>query len=295
MPQERTYWQELRHERFGLDAPEKAMGNPSDDQRRTRGVDGRAEGFCPGARLSTNAKASVATSSCFPTYEFKADFLKDGSATLKVHNKTPTLDKVRTLIIPSPPPSPESRIIEIPEEENSITPCLKATPSTLTAEKQVNEQREEPKDNDIRSPSLREHSQQEQQTMKSQEVAEVPSLSLREIVIKSRDRHVTTKNDLPNYATRTKVSRAGSMFNQVKVPEQKPQTGSPVIEETQSGETEDKTLIEDPLGPNGQLYDKYFEPEEHEPCAKTLRRKEKDTKNAQEDKDFETKWNEILP
>src|SRR3984957_16850678 len=82
------------------------------------------------------------------------------------------------------------------------------------------------------------------------------------------------------------------MFNQVKVPEQKPQTGSPVIEETQSGETEDKTLIGDPLGPNGQLYDKYFEPEEHKPCAKTLRRKEKEIKNAQEQEEFKKKWNE---
>src|SRR3984957_19913329 len=268
------------------------MGHPSDDHRRTRGVDGRVEGFCPGRRMSTNAKASVATSSCFPTYEFKADFLKDGSATLKVHNKTPTLDKVRTLIIPSSPPPPEPWIIELPEEGTPITPCSKTTPSTLAAEKQVNEQREEPRDNDIRSPSLREHSQQEQQTVKSQEVAEVPSLSLREVVMKSRDRHVTTKSDLPNYATRTKVSRIGSMFNQVKVPEQKPQTGLPVIEEMQSGETEDKTLTEDPLSPNGQLYDKYFEPEKHEPCARSLRRKEKEIKHAQEDKDFEKKWNE---
>jgi len=110
--------------------------------------------------------------------------------------------------------------------------------------------------------------------------------------MKSRDRHVTIKSDPPNYVTYRKVNRAGSVFNQVKVPEQKPQTGSLVTEETQSGETEDKTLTEDPLGPNGQLYDKYFEPEEHEPCAKTLRREKKDTKNAQEDKDFEKKWNE---
>src|SRR3984957_15730959 len=243
--------------------------------------------------MSTNAKASVATSSCFPTYEFKADFLKDGNAILKVHNKTPTLDKVHTLIIPSPPRSPELRIIEIPEEENSITPCLKTTPSTLTTEKQVDEQREKQENENVQSPSPRERSLQGQQVVKSREVAEVPSLSLREIVMKSRDRHVTIKSDSPNYATRTKVSRAGSMFNQVKVPEQKPQTGSPVIEEMQSGETEDKTLTEDPLGPNGQLYDKYFEPEKYEPCAKSLRRKEKETKNAQEDKDFEPKWTEI--
>src|ERR1700722_5842616 len=128
--------------------------------------------------------------------------------------------------------------------------------------------------------------------MKSQEVVEAPSFSLREAVIKSRDRHVTTKSDLPNYATYRKVNRAGSVLKQVKVPEQKQKTGLPVIEETQSGETEDKTLIEDPLGPNGQLYDKYFEPEEHEPCAKSLRRKEKEIKNVQEDKDFEKKWNE---
>src|SRR3984957_16731172 len=187
------------------------MGHPGDDHRRTRGVDDRIEGFCPGRRMSTNAKASVATSSCFPTYEFKADFLKDGSATLKVHNKTPTLDKIRTLIIPSPPRSPEPRIIEIPEEENSITPCLKTTPSTLTTEKQVDEQRKEQKNENIRSPPPREHSLQGQQVVKSQEVAEVPSLSLREIVIKSRDRHVTNKTHFPNYATRTKVSRAGSM------------------------------------------------------------------------------------
>src|ERR1700722_6622149 len=156
MPQERTRWQELYRERFGLDAPEEAMGYPGDDHRRTRGIDDRVEGFCPGRHMSTNAKASVATSSCFPTYEFKADFSKDGSATLKVHNKTPTLDKVHTLIIPSPPHSPEPRIVEIPEIENSITPCLKTTPSTLTAEKQVNEQREEQENNDIRSPSPRE-------------------------------------------------------------------------------------------------------------------------------------------
>src|ERR1700723_2256893 len=148
MPRKRTRWQKLHQERFGLDAPEKAMGHPSDDHRRTRGVDDRIEGFCPGRRMSTNAKASVATSSCFPSYEFKADFSKDGNATLKVHNKTPTLDKVRTLIIPSPPRSPEFHIIEIPEEENYIMPCLKTTPSTLTAEKQVNEQREESRNND---------------------------------------------------------------------------------------------------------------------------------------------------
>ena len=36
------------------------------------------------------------------------------------------------------------------------------------------------------------------------------------------------------------------MFNQVKVPEQKLQTSLLVIEEVQSGETEDKTLTEDP-------------------------------------------------
>ena len=243
--------------------------------------------------MSTNAKASVAMSSCFPTYEFKADFSKDGSATLKVHNKTPTLDKVHTLIIPSPPCSPEPRIVELPEEETSITPCSKTTPSTLAAEKQVDEQREEQENNDIRSPSPRECLRQGQQATRSQEVVEAPSFSLREAVIKSRDRHVTVKSDLPNYATYRKVSRTGSLFNQVKVPEQKPQTGSPVIEEMQSGETEDKTLIEDPLSPNGQLYDKYFEPEEHEPCAKTLRREKKDIENAQENKDFEMKWNEI--
>src|ERR1700722_15420874 len=121
MPRKRTRWQELYQECFGLNASEETMGHPSDDHRRTRGVDDRVEGFCPGRRMSTNAKASVATSSCFPSYEFKADFLKDRSATLKVHNKTPTLDKVRTLIIPSPPRSPEPRIVEIPEEENSIT------------------------------------------------------------------------------------------------------------------------------------------------------------------------------
>src|ERR1700722_17655727 len=243
--------------------------------------------------MSTNAEAPVAMSSCFPTYEFKTDFSKDGKATLKVHNKTPTLDKIHTLIISSPPRSPKSRIVEIPEKENSIMPCLKTTLSTLAAEKQVNEQREKQETNDVRSLSPQEHSRSGQQEAKSREVAEVPSLSLREVVMKSRDRHVTTKSDLPNYATRTKVSRIGSMFNQVKVPEQKPQTGLPVIEEMQSGETEDKTLTEDPLGPNGQLYDKYFEPEKYEPCAKSLRRKEKETKNAQEDKDFETKWNEI--
>src|ERR1700722_2374575 len=291
MPRERTRWQKLYQERFGLDTSEETMGHPSDDHRRTRGVDDRVEGFCPGRRMSTNAKASVATSSCFPTYEFKADFLKDGSATLKVHNKTPTLDKVHTLVVPSPPRSPEPRIVEIPEIENPITPCLKTTPSTLTTEKQVDEQRKEQKNENIQSPSPREHSPQGQQVVKSREVVEVPSLSLREIVMRSRDRHVTTKNDSPNYATRTIVSRAGSMFNQVKVPEQKPQTGSPVIEETQSGKTEDKRLAEDPLDPNGQLYDKYFEPEEHKPCAKSLRRKEKEIKDAQEDKDFETKWN----
>ena len=140
MPRERTCWQELHQERFELDASEEAMGHLGDDYRRTRGVDDRAEGFCPGRRMSTNAKASVAMSSCFPTYEFKADFSKDGSATLKVHNKTPTLDKVHTLIIPSPPRSPEPRIIELPEEETPLTPCSKTTPSTLAAEKQVDEQ-----------------------------------------------------------------------------------------------------------------------------------------------------------
>jgi len=99
--------------------------------------------------MSTNAKASVATSSCFPSYEFKADFSKDGSATLKVHNKTPMLDKVHTLIIPSSPPPPEPWIIELPEEETPITPCSKTTPSTLAVEKQVDEQREEQESNDI--------------------------------------------------------------------------------------------------------------------------------------------------
>ena len=111
---------------------------------------------------------------------------------------------------------------------------------------------------------------------------------------KSRDRHVTIKSDLPKFATYRKVNRVGLVFNQVKVPEQKPQTGLPVIEEAQSGETEDKILTEDPLGPNGRLYNEYFKPEEYELCAKSLRRKEKDIKNAQEDKDFEKKWNEIL-
>ena len=103
--------------------------------------------------MSMNAKASIAMSSCFPTYEFKADFSKDGSATLKVYNKTPMLDKVHTLIIPSPPHSPEPRIVELPEEETPITPYLRTTPSTLAAEKQVDEQQEEQESNDIRSPS----------------------------------------------------------------------------------------------------------------------------------------------
>jgi len=85
------------------------------------------------------------------------------------------------------------------------------------------------------------------------------------------------------------------MFNQVKVPEQKPQTGLPVIEEMQSRETEDKTLIEDPLGPNGQLYDGYFKPEKYEPCAKSLRREEKKAKDVQEQEEFEKKWNEVPP
>src|SRR3984957_4250027 len=245
MPQERTYWQELRYERFELDAPEEAMGHPGDDHRRTRGVDDRVEGFCPGRRMSTNAKASVATSSCFPSYEFKADFSKDGSATLKVHNKTPTLDKVRILIIPSPPCSPEPQIVELPKEETPLTPCSKTTPSTLAAEKQVDEQREKQESNDIRSPSPQERLPQGLQATKSQEVVEAPSFSLREVVMKSRDRHVTTKSDPPNYVTYWKVNQAGSVFNQVKVPEQKPQTGSLVTEETQSGETEDKTLTED--------------------------------------------------
>jgi len=151
--------------------------------------------------MSTNAKASVATSSCFPTYEFKADFSKDGSATLKVHNKTPMLDKVRTLVVPSPPRSPEPRIIETPEIENPITPCLKTTPSTLTTEKQVDEQRIEQKNENIRSSLPQEHSLQGQRVVKPREAVEVPSLSLREIVMKSRDRHVITKNDSPNYAT----------------------------------------------------------------------------------------------
>ena len=90
--------------------------------------------------MSMNAKASVATSSCFPTYEFKANFSKDRSATLKVHNKTPILDKVHTLIIPSPPHSPEPQIVELPEEETPIMPCSKTTPSMQAAEKQVDEQ-----------------------------------------------------------------------------------------------------------------------------------------------------------
>src|ERR1700722_13234566 len=140
MPQERTRWQELYRERFGLDAPEEAMGHPGDDHRRTRGVDDRVEGFCPGQCMSTNAKASVATSSCFPSYEFKANFSKDGSATLKVHNKTPILDKIQTLVFPSPHHSPEPQIIELPEEETPITPYSKTTPSMLAAEKQVDEQ-----------------------------------------------------------------------------------------------------------------------------------------------------------
>ena len=85
------------------------------------------------------------------------------------------------------------------------------------------------------------------------------------------------------------------MFNEVKVPEQKPQTSLLVIEEVQSGKTEDKTLTEDPLGPHGQLYNEYFEPEEYEPCAKMIRQKEKDIKAVQDDKDFKKKWNEIPP
>jgi len=90
--------------------------------------------------MSMNAKASVARSSCFPTYEFKANFSKDGSTTLRVHNKTPTFDKVHTLTIPSPPHSSEPRIVELLEEETPITPCSKTMPSMLTTEKQVDEQ-----------------------------------------------------------------------------------------------------------------------------------------------------------
>ena len=127
--------------------------------------------------------------------------------------------------------------------------------------------------------------------MKSQEVVEAPSFSLREAIMKSRDHHVTTKSDPPKFTSYRKVNRAGSVFNRVTAPGQKPQTGSPVIEEIQSGETEDKTLTKDPLGPYGRLYNGYFELETYEPCAKSLQQKERNAKNAQEDKEFDEKWN----
>ena len=59
------------------------------------------------------------------------------------------LNKVHTLIVPSPPCSPEPWIVELPEEETPITPCLKPMPSTLAAEKQIDKQREEQESNDI--------------------------------------------------------------------------------------------------------------------------------------------------
>src|SRR5271170_5154246 len=115
------------------------------------------------------------------------------------------------------------------------------------------------------------------------------------MVIASRDRHVTSKSDVTMPILGRNVRRSGSLYSQVRVPTKNPQSGLPETEETQSGETEDKTLMEDPLGPYGQLYDKYFQSEEYVPCAKSLRRKEQDIKQTQEQQKFDQKWNEPLP
>ena len=128
--------------------------------------------------MSMNVKAPVATSSCFPTYEFKANFSKDRTATLKVHNKTPTLNKVHTLVIPSSHHSPKPRIIELPEEEIPIMPCSKTMPSTPAMEKQVDRQQKELEIKTIQLPLPQEHLQQEQQVMRSQEIVEAPLFSL---------------------------------------------------------------------------------------------------------------------
>src|SRR5271170_1299766 len=115
------------------------------------------------------------------------------------------------------------------------------------------------------------------------------------MVITSRNRHVTPKNDVTMPILGRNVRQLGSLYSQVRVPTKNPQSGLPEVEETQSGETEDKTLMEDPLGLYGQLYDEYFRPEEYVPCAKSLRRKERDVKQAQDQQKFDQKWNETLP
>src|SRR5271170_6218590 len=115
------------------------------------------------------------------------------------------------------------------------------------------------------------------------------------MVIASRDRHVTSKSDVTMPILGKNVRRSGSLYSQVRVPTKNPQSGLPEIEETQSEETEDKTLTEDPLGPYGQLYDEYFRSEEYVPCAKSLRRKEQDAKQTQEQQKFDREWNEPLP
>src|SRR5271170_2332235 len=247
--------------------------------------------------MSTNATASVATSStCFPTYEFKASFAKDGRTTLKVHNKTPTLDRIHSISIPSSPQqSPKPRFVELPEQKEPIMPCTTISRNTPTVEKHIEEQRETKQEDDSRLPSPPERSRQEERTTSKSEVMERTSPSLREMVIASRDRHVTPKSDVTKPILGRNVRRSGSLYSQVRVPTKNPQSGSPEIEETQSGETEDKTLTEDPLGPYGQLYDEYFRPEEYVPCAKSLRRKERDTKSVQDQQKFDQKWNETLP
>src|SRR5271170_3038283 len=112
--------------------------------------------------MSTNATASVATSStCFPTYEFKANFAKDGSATLKVHNKTPTLDRIHSISIPpSPQQSPKPRFVELPKTKEPSMPCTTILRSTPTVEKRIEEQRETTAEDDSRSPSPQERSRQ---------------------------------------------------------------------------------------------------------------------------------------
>src|SRR5271170_8300369 len=114
------------------------------------------------------------------------------------------------------------------------------------------------------------------------------------MVIASRDRHITTKSDVIMPILGKNVRRSGSLYSQVRVPAQNPQSDASEIEETQSGETEDKTLMEDPLGPYRQLYDEYFRLEEYVPCAKSLRHKERDVKQTQEQQKFDQKWNESL-
>jgi hypothetical protein len=83
-------------------------------------------------------KASVAMSFCFPTYEFKPTFAENRTTMLKVHNKTPTLNIIHSISIPTPTHTPEPRFIELPEDP--VMPCSLTASSTPAVERSVEEQ-----------------------------------------------------------------------------------------------------------------------------------------------------------